>query len=269
MRIFLILIFILIPVFANTAKTYLKGMYNEGGKYATINDMVIDYEFRAQEGKDIRSAKEEDIPLIGQGKIFYKSPYYLRIETEFLFHPSLQGTKLITIKDGEKSFIFKEDFIKPLKIEKDPRYPLLVNFPFLYLLRYEEIEKMLHPVVVAYEDIGSGELKGRKVAVISVIDKSKMYERYRIYLDTQTYFPVKTVFYPFEKDKDGIEVIYRNFSYVGDGRIWPQKILIYYFNSKKKYLAWVVYFKNISINVGLGEDVFQTNTNTDIPVIPK
>ena len=96
-----------------------------------------------------------------------------------------------------------------------------------------------------------------------------MYERYRIYLDTQTYFPVKIVFYPFEKDKDGIEVIYRNFSYVGDGRIWPQKILIYYFNSKKKYLAWVVYFKNISINVGLGEDVFQTNTNTDIPVIPK
>ncbi|MCS6954959.1 MAG: outer membrane lipoprotein-sorting protein, partial [Candidatus Calescibacterium sp.] len=166
---------------------------------------------------------------------------------------------------------FKEDFIKPLKVDPDNRYPLITSFPFLYLLRYEEMEKVLYPVVVAYEDIGSGELKGRKVAVISVIDKTKMYERYRVYIDTQNYFPVKTVFYPFEKDKNGIEVIYKGFSYVADGRVWAKKVMIYYFNQKSKYLAWVLYLNNISINIGLIDDLFQTGLDDlkDLPDVPK
>ncbi|MCS7165621.1 MAG: hypothetical protein RMJ51_05050 [Candidatus Calescibacterium sp.] len=244
-------------ILASTAKIFIKGLYNQADRYPNIRDMVLEYEFRAQEGKNVKAAKEEDIPLIGQGKIFYKAPYYIRIETEFLFHPSLQGEKLITIKDGKNVAIFKEDFVRPLKVEPDPRYPLLINFPFLYLLRYEEMDRILYPVVVAYEDIGSGELKGRRVAVISVIDKTKMYERYRIYMDIQNYFPVRAIFYPFEKDKEGIEVIYKGFSYVADGRIWAKKILIYKFSQKSKYLAWVIYLNNISINVGLIDDLFQ------------
>ncbi|MEN3014504.1 MAG: hypothetical protein ABDH21_00350 [bacterium] len=243
-------------VYGSTADSFIKGMYTQDGKYATVKDMVIEYEFRSQEDKKAKAAKEQEIPLIGQGKIFYKSPYYLRIETEFLFHPALQGAKLITIKDGKNTAIFKEDYIKPLKLDPDNRYPLLVNFPFLYLLRYEEMEKILYPVVVAFEDIGSGELKGRRAAIISVIDKTKIYERYRIYLDMSTFFPLKVVYYPFEKDKEGIEVVYRGISYVGDGRPWSKKVLIYYVSPKSKYLAWVLELKNISINVGLIDDLF-------------
>ncbi|MCS7244124.1 MAG: hypothetical protein RMJ36_05275 [Candidatus Calescibacterium sp.] len=269
MRVFVLILVLLFYVsLASTARVFLNGMYNQSNRYPVIRDMIIDYEFRAQESSNSRAAKEEDVPLIGQGKIFYKAPYFVRIETEFLFHPSLQGSKLITVKDGKNVAIFKEDFIKPLKVDPDNRYPLITNFPFLYLLKYEEMEKVLYPVVVAYEDIGSGELKGRKVAVISVIDKTKMYERYRIYIDTQSYFPVKTVFYPFEKDKNGIEVIYKGFSYVADGRVWAKKVMIYYFNQKSKYLAWVLYLNNISINVGLIDDLFQTGLD-DLKDLPK
>lgn len=268
--IYLVLIGLLISFsISKEAKALLNGIYTENNKFSNIKDIVIDYEFRGQEDKKLKSLKEEDIPLIGQGKIFYKYPYLLRIETEFLFHPSLQGTKLITIKNGINVVIFKEDFIKPLSVKPDNRYPLLVNFPFLYLLKYEEMDNILYPVVVAYEDIGSGELKGTHVAVISIIDKTKIYERYRIYLDTKTYFPVKTIFFPFEKDKDGIEVIYKEFSYVADGRVWPKKVLIYYFNldKKTKYLSQVIYLNNISINVGLTNDIFETRIE-DIEQLP-
>ncbi|MFN3478178.1 MAG: hypothetical protein ACK4ZM_02280, partial [bacterium] len=142
-------------VLGNTAKILIDGMYRENGKFSHIKDMVIDYEFRAQDQKKSKASKEDDIPVVGEGKIFYKFPYLLRIETIFTFHPSLQGDKLITIKDGKNTAIFKEDFIKPLSVEVDNRYPLLVNFPFLYLLKYEEMDKVLYPVVVGYEDIGS------------------------------------------------------------------------------------------------------------------
>jgi len=252
-------IFTFFPSFSsNTATSYISGMYKEGGKYSSINDMILEYELKGQQDK--KPSKEEDLPLIAQGKIFYKYPYLLRIETEYLFHPSLQGEKLITIKDGESKAIFKEDFVKPLLLQKDERYPLLVNFPFLWLLRYEEMEKILYPVVVSYENIGSGELKGRQVAIISVIDKSQLYERYRIYLDTRTYFPLKIVYYPFSKDKEGIEVIFKGFSFIADGRIWAKKIMVYNFNNKNKYLTFVITIKNASINVGLTKDLFEIAT---------
>ncbi|MFN3995719.1 MAG: hypothetical protein ACK4GR_04220, partial [bacterium] len=149
----MLLIFYVEFVLGNTAKVLLDGMYRENGKFPSIGDMVMDYEFRAQDQKKSKASKEDDIPLIGEGKIFYKFPYLLRIETTFTFHPSLQGDKLITIKDGNNTTIFKEDFIRPLSVEVDNRYPLLVNFPFLYLLRYEEMDKIFYPVVVGYEDI--------------------------------------------------------------------------------------------------------------------
>lgn len=267
-RFLFIIIFTIYFSIANTAKNFISKMYNEGGKFPQIMDMVIDYEFRSQEDKKVKSYKEEDIPLIGQGKIFYKSPYFLRIETEFLFHPSLIGNKLITIKDGKNIAIFKEDFIKPLKVDPDNRYPLISNFPFLFLLKYEEMDKILYPVVVSFENIGSGDMKGRKVAVISVIDKSKMYERYRIYLDIDNYFPLSIIYYPFDKDKDGIEVLFKGFSYVADGRIWPKKILIYYFNNKSKFLAWVIYLNSVSINVGINNDIFDTGLE-DLDNLPR
>jgi len=252
-------------VFGNTAKSYLNGMYKEGGKYKSIEDIVLEYELKAEDKYKV--SKEEDLKLIAQGKIFYKYPYFLRIETEFLFHPSLQGQKLVTIKDGEEKAIFKEDFVKPLLLQKDERYPLITNFPFLGLLKYKEVEDVLYPVVVAYENIGSGELKGKQVAIISIIDKSQLYERYRIYLDTQTYFPLKIIYYPPSKDKEGIEVIFKGFSYVADGRIWAKKILIYKINKNQKYLSSVINITNMSINVGLTNDLFNISTKNiqDLP----
>ncbi|MCX7871236.1 MAG: outer membrane lipoprotein-sorting protein [bacterium] len=253
----------------NAAFDYIKKVYI--GKYTKIKDMVIDYEFRAQDvSKDSKkiAAKEEDIPLIGKGKIFYKEPYYLRIETEFVYHSSLEGVILITIKDGEYTVILKNDAPYPLNISKDNRYPLIVNFPFFPLLRYPEVEKILYPVVVGYEQIGTGQEKGKNLVVISFIDTSKMYERYRMYLDPNNYLPAKFIFYPFSKEQTGIEVVYKGISYINDGRPFPTKILIYNFsydNPNNKKLAWVLYLENISVNVGLSDDLFDTSVREKRP----
>jgi outer membrane lipoprotein-sorting protein len=253
----------------NAAFDYINKVYV--GKYTKIKDVVIDYEFRAQEvSKDSKkiAAKEDDIPLIGKGKIFYKEPYYLRIETEFVYHSALEGVVLITIKDGEYTVIFKNDAPYPLNVSKDNRYPLVVNFPFFPLLKYPEVEKILYPVVVGYEQGGIGQEKGKNLIVISFIDTSKMYERYRMYLDISNYLPFKVIFYPFSKEQTGIEVIYKGISYINDGRPWPTKILIYNFsydNPNNKKLAWVLYLKNISVNIGLSDDLFDTSIKEKKP----
>jgi outer membrane lipoprotein-sorting protein len=253
----------------NAAFDYVDKVYV--GRYTKIRDMVIEYEFRAQDvSKDSKkiAAKEDDIPLIGKGKIFYKEPYFLRIETEFVYHSSLEGVILITIKDGQYTTIFKNDAPYPLNISKDKRYPLVVNFPFFPILRYPEMQKILYPVIVGYETVGAGQDKGKNLIVISFIDTSKMYERYRMYLDVSNYLPSKVIFYPFSKEQMGIEVIYKGISYINDGRPFPTKVLIYNFsydNPNNKKLAWVLYLKNISINVGLADDLFDSSVREKKP----
>ncbi len=243
------------------AKRIVENLYTGGAKYPPITSMMMNYLLKAADDPfKLKARNEDEVPDAFQGKIFYKSPHYLRMDMEFLSGP-FQGERLIYLLNGQNLLIFKEGYPNPIKIDADPHYPLTPYLPFYGFMKYEENIRY-KPFLVA-----EGVYKGFDVWIISIIDSKEIVEKARLYVDKKTYVPVRMILPP-KKDRPKMEYIYRGFLVLDDGRPFPSKVLIYVYGDKGRFLDKVFIFKSVIVNQEIPDSIFETPIKPFLPPSP-
>ena len=244
------------------AKRIIDNLYTAGAKYPPINSLMIDYLLKAADDPfKLKATTEDDLPDAFQGRIYFKAPYYLRMDMEFL-SGAFQGERLINLLNGKNYIIFKEGYPKPIRIDPDPHHPLTPFLPLYGILRYEENIRY-KPFLVA-----EGSFMGFQVWIISIIDSKKVEEKARLYVDKDTYIPVRIIL-PKRKDRPRIEFIYRSFMILDDNRPFPSKVLKFVYSDKgERYLEKVYIFKSVAVNVELPDSLFESPIKPFLPPSP-
>ncbi len=274
-RVFKILsvIIILMLIFSSTAnpqgssylfaKRIIDNMYTNGGNYPPIKTLTIRYLLKAIDDPVKNNAKtEDDLIDTFQGRMYYKTPHLFRMDMEFINNPPVEGERIILILNGQHRLTFKEGYPKPLTVDQDEHVPFIPQLPFYGLLKYEENVRY-KPFVVA-----EGSSEGRRVWIISIIDSKLVVEKARIFVDQDTYLPVKLIL-PAKKDRPEEIYVYRGVMRLNDGRYFPTRILTYInIPDKGRFIKRALIYKEVVPNEDIPDSLFESPIREFVPPQP-
>ena len=245
------------------AKRLIDNLYTGGGNYPPIRTLMLRYLLKAVDDPVAKRTKtEDDLVDTFKGRMYYKSPHLFRMDMEFLNNPVMENDRLILILNGEHRLTFKEGYPKPLTVGQDEHVPFIPQFPFYGLLKYEE-NLRYKPFLIA-----EGMIEGKRVWIISIIDSKLIVEKARVFVDEQTYLPLKFVLMP-KKDRPEEIYLYRGVMRAHDGRFFPTRILTYVnIPGKGRFIKRALILKEVVINKDIPDSLFESPIKEFLPPQP-
>lgn len=247
----------------------LIGKLYRGGNAAELFDFTAEFRVKKNlSGKDTKDPS--DLQNFIQGKIYFKAPNKLRVDSSFATHAMLNSEQFVLIRDGTTEWLFKNGMDYPMKKRSDTQESSSY-LPFRFQL-YDGGDW-------EYVFLGQENKEGRLIYVIGIVsDKDPDREIKKVWVDAQYLVPVKLqykvekwvsvrenmiiqndeVVVVKKKKQITVEQVYKNIRQTSDGRWIPTQMELY----QNGTLMQVVYYDKVGVNFQLPDTLFAPQQNS-------
>lgn len=235
---FAFILLLYLPGFASQndqALVYLNRLYCPKGQ-PPVSDIVVEYEEMSSDGRSAMSLSSKD-------KIYFKSPYKIRLDSILVDPGNVNdGKNLIIIRDGLNAWLYLSTGQYPVKKQLDqPSPPLCLPFGLTHYP--QDLNKN-------YTVKGKETVDGVPAVRIDITGGDS---KASVWIDTSKQVPVKQELVSKHKGKEVKKmVLYKNIGKTADGRFFPMRLEKYVNND----LTTLIVYKGLVVNAGLEDSLF-------------
>lgn len=233
------------------AMQIVQRLYRGADQVKEVEDLSV--VFTLKKNLQSKDAKDESgMDIFSKGKIFFKKPNKLRVETTIMA-PGLGlnfGTQIIRIRDGTTFWQFVSGVEYAIKKRSDERTPF-------HLLPYN-LQTYPQDVGREYTLLGQETIQKRPAYVVGITNKFDPEKALvKLWVDRERWVPLKM---EITRVREGKQLktltLYKNIGETKDHRFLPQR-LDYYEGGR---LSDIMIYEQIGVNYGIPDTLFAPET---------